>query len=61
MSRMFTSKWFLHSFIVIDYEDINQKGKLSIEFRSDGYMLRFDDRIFENRGKYRDFYQSEGK
>jgi hypothetical protein len=53
---MFTGKWLLHSFIVIDYEDDNQEGKLSIELRPDGYMLRFDDRIFENRIEYRDYY-----
>jgi hypothetical protein len=56
MSKILTGKYFLHSFIVIDYEDVNQKGKLSIEFRLDGYMLRFDDRIFENRVNYRDYY-----
>ncbi len=56
ISKMFTGKWLLHSFIVIDYEDDNQEGKLSIELRPDGYMLRFDDRIFENRIEYRDYY-----
>ena len=53
---MLTGKWLLHSFIVIDYEDDNQEGKLSIEFSPYGYMLRFDERIFENRLEYKDYY-----
>jgi hypothetical protein len=45
----------MHSFIVVDYQDNNYKGKLSLEFRKEGYLMRFDERIFEKRYQYYEY------
>ena len=39
----------MHTFIVVDYQDEHHEGKLSLEFREEGYLMRFEERTFEGR------------
>ena len=44
ISKLLRGKWLLHSFLVFNYEDENQKGKLSIEFRRrEGFVMRLEE------------------
>jgi hypothetical protein len=44
LSKLYRGKWLLHSFLVFDYEDENQEGKLSIEFRpEEGFVMRLEE------------------
>lgn len=46
---LWNRKWYSHAFIILNYKVENNNCKLSLEFRKEGYLMRFDERVEEGR------------